>query len=97
MNNEKLGQEPAFACTYEMKIMGENKLCYHDGISKRFYAACEYSYAAYKWGEMMSIPECKKILNLNENDNWIYPIHFPLLVIKLQYLLSDELLKQESL
>ena len=40
MENEKLGQEPAFACTYEMRISGQNKLCYHEGMSKRFYAAC---------------------------------------------------------
>ena len=40
MENQKLGQEPAFSCTYEMKISGQNKLCYHDGMSKRFYAAC---------------------------------------------------------
>ena len=40
MENQKLGQEPAFACTYEMKISGQNKLCYHEGMSKRFYAAC---------------------------------------------------------
>ena len=40
MENQKLGQEPAFSCTYEMKIFGQNKLCYHDGMSKRFYAAC---------------------------------------------------------
>ena len=40
MENQKLGQEPAFSCTYEMKISGQNKLCYHNGMSKRFYAAC---------------------------------------------------------
>ena len=40
MENQKLGQEPAFSCTYEMKISGQNKLCYHDDMSKRFYAAC---------------------------------------------------------
>ena len=40
MENQKLGQEPAFACTYEMRISGQNKLCYHEGMSKRFYAAC---------------------------------------------------------
>lgn len=40
MENEKLGQEPAFACTYEIRISGQNKLCYHEGMSKRFYAAC---------------------------------------------------------
>ena len=40
MENQKLGQEPAFACTYELKISGQNKTCYHDGMSKRFYAAC---------------------------------------------------------
>ena len=40
MENQKLGQEPAFSCTYEMKISSQNKLCYHDGMSKRFYAAC---------------------------------------------------------
>ena len=40
MENQKLGQEPAFSCTYEMKISGQNRLYYHDGMSKRFYAAC---------------------------------------------------------
>ena len=40
MKNQKLGQEPAFSCTYEMKISGQNRLYYHDGMSKRFYAAC---------------------------------------------------------
>ena len=40
MENQKLGQEPAFSCTYEMKISDQNKLCYHNGMSKRFYAAC---------------------------------------------------------
>jgi hypothetical protein len=40
MAKSKLGLEPAFACTYEIKISGENKLCYHEGMSKRFYAAC---------------------------------------------------------
>lgn len=40
MENEKLGQEPAFSCTYEMRIDGKSKLCYHEGMSKRFYAAC---------------------------------------------------------
>ena len=40
MENQKLGQEPAFSCTYEMKISGQNRLYYHDGMSKCFYAAC---------------------------------------------------------
>ena len=40
MENQKLGQEPAFACTYEMKILNQNRLYYHEGMSKRFYAAC---------------------------------------------------------
>ena len=40
MENQKLGQEPAFSYTYEMKILGQNKLYYHEGMSKRFYAAC---------------------------------------------------------
>lgn len=36
MNDEKLGQEPAFACMYGTSENGYLQ----EGMSKRFYAAC---------------------------------------------------------
>lgn len=67
------------------------------GMSQRLYIASNYSYSAYKWAEEMSISTCKEILGLGEKDNWIYTKHFPILVVKLQYILADEFLKQEQL
>ena len=85
MENQKLGQEPAFSCTYEMKILGQNKLCYHDGMSKRFYAACAamQGILANQNGEYTVI--CKT--------NQQYAEH----LISQSYQLADELLKQENL
>ena len=84
MENQKLGQEPAFACTYEMNISGQNKLYYHDGMSKRFYAACAamQGILANQNGEYSVIGET----------NQRYAEH----LISQSYQFADELLKQES-
>ena len=85
MENQKLGQEPAFACTYEMKISGQNKLCYHDGMSKRFYAACAAMQGMLAHSTRY---HCRKE---DEALTWKQGI------IKEAYELADELLKQENL
>lgn len=93
---DKLGQENAFpivAFSKDGVITSEE--CFN-GMSKRFYAACSYSDSAYKWAEEMSIDACLKVLGLSSDTKWEYVIHFPKLVIRLQYMLSDELLKQEN-
>ena len=95
MENQKLGQEPAFP------VDGENQSdsLKHglSGMSKRFYAAQGYSDCAYKWAEEMSIDTCMEVLGLPKETKWDYTNHFPKLIVKLQYILSDELLKQENL
>lgn len=95
MKNEKLGQEHAFPTdrTDGMGMLSKQ----NTGISKRFYAACSYADSAYKWAEEMSIDTCLKVLELPPETKWEYVIHLPKLVIRLQYILSDELLKQENL
>ena len=84
MENQKLGQEPAFACTYEMKIFGQNKLCYHEGMSKRFYAAC----AAMQG--LLSNPSIGRPQSFADVDGYEE-------FIKVCYSYADELLKQENL
>ena len=91
MENQKLGQEPAFACTYEMKISGQNKLCYHDGMSKRFYAACAAMRGLYS---MASNPDMYKAFEewaKSEKCNTISEY-----IVKQSYIAADELLKQEN-
>ena len=85
MENQKLGQEPAFSCTYEMKISGQNRLYYHDGMSKRFYAACAamQGILANQNGEYGIMGET----------NQTYTEH----LISQSYQFADELLKQENL
>ena len=85
MENQKLGQEPAFSCTYEMKISGQNKLCYHDGMSKRFYAACAAMQGMLAHSTRY---HCRKE---DESLTWKQGM------IKEAYELADELLKQENL
>ena len=85
MENEKLGQEPAFACTYEMRISGQNKLCYHEGMSKRFYAAC----AAMQGILANQNGEYGVIGGTNQQ--------YTERLISQSYQFADELLKQEKL
>jgi hypothetical protein len=67
-----------------------------EGISKRFYAACEHSINAYKWASKMSTTTLKEILLMDANEAWIPFKHFPIAVAKIQYMLADELLKAEN-
>ena len=85
MENEKLGQEPAFSCTYEMRISGQNKLCYHEGLSKRFYAAC----AAMQGLLANQTGEYDVIGGTNQE--------YTECLISQSYQFADELLKQENL
>ena len=85
MENQKLGQEPAFACTYEMNISGQNKLCYHEGMSKRFYAAC----AAMQGILANQNGEYGVIGGTNQQ--------YTERLISQSYQFADELLKQEKL
>ena len=85
MENQKLGQEPAFACTYEMRISGQNKLCYHEGMSKRFYAAC----AAMQGILANQNGEYGVIGGTNQQ--------YTERLISQSYQFADELLKQENL
>ena len=83
-NNEKLGQEPAFAsaCANEQSHHIET------GMSKRFYAAC----AAMQG--LLSNPNTAdqlKAINQNGTTKESYAI-----VVRSAYSLADELLKQEN-
>lgn len=80
----KLGLEPAFASEY------------HNGISKRLYVAKGYADCAYKWADEICIENSLEIMGMDANTKWNHPIHFPMLVVKLQYMLADEFLKQEN-
>ena len=99
---QKLGQEPAFPCNVHYTEEGRSGTSNPDGsygeigMSKRFYAAQGYSDCAYKWAEEMSIDTCMEVLGLPKETKWDYTNHFPKLIVKLQYILSDELLKQEN-
>lgn len=85
MENQKLGQEPAFACTYEINISGQNKLYYHNGMSKRFYAAC----AAMQGILTNQNGEYGVIGGTNQQ--------YTERLISQSYQFADELLKQEKL
>lgn len=90
-NNKKLRQESAFP----NDVNWANGVP-EQGMSKRFYAACKYSDAACKWADEMSIDTCMDVLGLPKDTKWNYLIHFPMVIIRLQYALADELLKQEN-
>lgn len=96
MSNKKLGQEPAFPPTKEIQELNPDCEGYNVGMSKRFYAACKCANSAYKLALEMPLRECKDILGLSKEDNWNSAFHFQTLVVKLQYILADELLKQEN-
>ena len=90
MENQKLGQEPAFACTYEINISGQNKLYYHNGMSKRFYAACQIAPSIISTmlsnsDTRMALDSVKKNNNLSQEQ----------VIIGMVYEYVDELLKQE--
>ena len=85
MENQKLGQEPAFACTYEINISGQNKLYYHNGMSKRFYAAC----AAMQ--EILANQNGEYAVIGGTNQKYVEHL------ISQSYQFADELLKQENL
>lgn len=82
--SEKLGQKPAFANEY------------HNGISTRLYIANNYADIAYKWACDMSEIGMKETIYLPISTKWNYFVHFPMLIAKLQFMLADELLKQDQ-
>lgn len=84
-NNEKLGQEPAFATS---AMLSRDEDVYQSGMSKRFYAAC----AAMQG--MLSNPNIAdqlKSINKNISTKESYAI-----VVRSAYSIADELLKQEN-
>jgi hypothetical protein len=96
MSDEELGQKPAFPFSYEHYVEGQHHVEVYQGVSKRFYAASNYVNVAHDWVKEMSINTCKKLLGLNKEDDWEASKHYPMLLIKIQYMLADELLKQEN-
>ena len=93
MENKKLGQEPAYPCEIgfengniqEMHQNG-NYTALHNGMSKRFYAAC-----AAMQGLLSNSVGIKAI-----SDNVDTQEEFFSEVIKSSYDFADELLKQEN-
>jgi len=81
---KKLGQDPAFANEY------------HNGVSKRLYVAKGYADIAYKIAEETKVSDALKLLGLDSNVAWNYAVHLPALIVKFQYILADEFLKQEN-
>ena len=89
MENQKLGQEPAFAvptnCNLQLDSNGNVVNSPEDGMSKRFYAACAAMQGMLAHSTRY---HCRKE---DEALTWKQGI------IKEAYELADELLKQEQL
>lgn len=88
---KKLGQEPTFATS----ALGDNEELYQKGMSQRLYIANGYADCAHKLADETGIGHALKLLGIDSNVTWDHTVHMPALIVKLQYMLADELLKQE--
>ena len=104
-NEKKLGQTPAFSVnTYkEKRYVRENKFGYpeyedvevtHLGISKRYYTACHSQGSALDVVKNMSVKDLSLLIGI-DSDQFNYVRHMPIALVKVSYMIADELLKQE--
>jgi hypothetical protein len=106
MENEKLGQEPAFPCfeynesgngnCIVLNIAGEKQyIPFKEGMSKRFFAANNYANVADSYFNNTTAEYISKYIGIDPKE-YIGYIHYPIAIAKIQYQLADELLKQEG-
>jgi len=93
MENNKLGQEPMFASSFDVHTgfdsLGNKEFTRENiiGASKRFYAACAAMQGMLSNMEYQKASAIVAKRNNVEPDEWL---------VKTAYSLADELLKQEN-